>query len=320
MRHSELISNFIIEIAPSFDTSCDVNLNLVRATMTVVLSAPYLLLEALALSALHLSQTRFEQSDSYHMDATSLQIEALTSFDDQLGNINGDNCAAMLMFAGLLGIHSLAEAVMASKHDAESFLDRFVTYLNLHRGVQSVTSQAWSMLLKSNISPILQQATEHLELATSQEPQQANFVADELNRLLDNADLSAESCAACRDAVSRLKMVYQADHVGDQFTETERSSGLVWAWPSLLSRTYTDLLQRRQPEALIILCYFAVLLHRRRSMWCVNGAGRLLIESVTKSLGSYWRPWLNWPNEIIDTASASYQEKDHDPELSSTFL
>lgn len=305
MRHLELISNFMMEIAPSLDTSRDVNFNLMRTTMPVVLSAPYLLLEALALSALHLSQTRFEQSDSYHMDATSLQIEALTSFDDHLGNINSDNCAAMLMFAGLLGIHSLAEAVMASKHDAEGFLDRFVTYLNLHRGVQSVTSQAWVMLLESNISPMLQQATDHLKLAASKEPQQANFVAGELNRLLDNTDLSAESSAACRDAVSRLKMVYQADHVDNQFTEMEQhSSGLVWAWPSLLSGTYTDLLRRRQPEALVILCYFAVLLHRRRSMWCVDCAGRLLIESVTKALGSYWRPWLDWPNKIVEGASA----------------
>lgn len=116
--------------------------------------------------------------------------------------------------------------------------------------------------------------------------------------------MSAESKTACRDAASRLKMVYQADHLDDQFTETQQySSGLVWAWPALLSGTYTDLLQRRQPEALIILCYFAVLLHRRRSMWFVDCAGRLLIESVTKSLGSYWRPWLDWPNEVIESTS-----------------
>lgn len=294
----------MLEIAPSLDTSRAINVSLMRAMMPVVLSASYLLLEALALSALHLSQIRPGQSDSYHVDATSLQIEALTSFDDHLGIINNDNCEAMLMFASFLGIHSLAEAVMNSKHDADGFLDRFVTYLNLHRGVQTVTSQAWALLLQSNISPVLHQATDHLNLAASQEPERATFVTKELNRLLDNGDMSAESNAACRDAVSRLKMIYQADHLDDQSTETQQySSGLVWAWPSLLSGTYTDLLQRRQPEALVVLCYFAVLLHRRRSMWFVDCAGRLLIESVTKSLGSYWRPWLDWPNEVIESTS-----------------
>jgi hypothetical protein len=304
VRHLELLSNFMLEAAASLDTSRDVSVNLMRTIMPVVLSAPYLLLEALAISALHLSQFRPEQSDSYRMDATSLQIEALTSFDDHIGNINNGNCAAMLMFAGFLGIHSLADAVIASRNDADGFLDRFIIYLNLHRGVKMVTSQAWAMLLTSNISPVLQQASDHLKLAASQEPLQASFMADELNRLLDIADLCEESNAACRDAVSTLKMIYQADHVGNQSLEAQQHSpGLVWAWPSLLTGTYTDLLQRRQPEALIILCYFAVLLHRRRSMWCVDCAGRLLIESVTKSLGSYWRPWLDWPNEIIESNS-----------------
>jgi hypothetical protein len=142
VRHLELLSNFMLEAAASLDTSRDVSVNLMRTIMPVVLSAPYLLLEALAISALHLSQFRPEQSDSYRMDATSLQIEALTSFDDHIGNINNGNCAAMLMFAGFLGIHSLADAVIASRNDADGFLDRFIIYLNLHRGVKMVTSQA----------------------------------------------------------------------------------------------------------------------------------------------------------------------------------
>lgn len=294
----------MLEVVASLHVSHNIDVNLMRTVMPVVFSAPYLLMEGLALSALHLSQVRPEQSDSYRMDATSLQIEALTLFDDHLANIDSDNCAAMLIFAGFLGIHSLAEAVIVSKHDSNCFLDRFVTYLNLHRGVKTVTSQAWAMLLKTNISPVLQQASDHLKLAASQEPHEASFVADELNRLLDISDLSEESNAACRDAVSTLKMVYQSDNANDQSFEAQQHvSGLVWAWPSLLTGTYTNLLQRRQSEALIILCYFAVLLHRRRSMWCVDCAGRLLIESITKSLGSYWRPWLSWPNEIIECSS-----------------
>lgn len=294
----------MLEVVPSLESSRTVNRSLTQTAMSVALSAPYLLLEVLALSALHISQARPGHEDSYHADATSLQIEALTSFENHLGNINSDNCDAMLMFSSFLGIHSLAEAVMTSKHDADGFLDQFVVYLNLHRGVQTVMSQAGPLLMESNMSPVLQQASARLDLAASQEPQRAAIVADELARLLDDADMSAESNAACRKAVSCLKLIYQADHLDDQSTEPlQHSSALLWAWPALLSDTYTDLLQRRQPEALIILCYFAVLLHRRRSMWCVDCAGRLLIESITKSLGSYWRRWLDWPNEVVEGTS-----------------
>ncbi|KAJ4350567.1 hypothetical protein N0V95_004616 [Ascochyta clinopodiicola] len=304
IRHMELLSNFILETIPGLDMNDIVHLGLMRTVMPAVLSTPYLLLQALALSALHMSHTKPMQASSYHADATSLQIEALTLFDEHLGNINSENCDAMLMFASLLGTHSLAEAVMTSKSDADGFLDRFVTYLNLHRGVQTVISQAWALLLQSKISPVLHYASTQLDLAASHAPERAVLITEQLSRLLDDADMSAESDTACRDAVSRLKLMYQADYMEEQSVETQQQpSGLLSAWPVLLSGVYTDLLQKRQPEALIILCYYAVLLHQRRSMWFVGDAGRMLVASITKSLGSYWRHWLDWPNEVIGDIS-----------------
>ncbi|KAF9700299.1 hypothetical protein EKO04_001574 [Ascochyta lentis] len=294
----ELLSNFMLETIPGLDMNGIVDLGLMRTVMPAVLSAPYLLLQVLALSALHLCQTKPMQASSYHADATSLQIEALTSFDEHLGNINSENCDAMLMFASLLGTHSLAEAVMSSNNDADGFLDRFVTYLNLHRGVQTVVFQAWDLLLQSKISPVLHRASTQLDLAASHAPERAILVAEQLSRLLDDGDMSAESNTACRDAVSRLKLMYQADYMEEQSEETrQQPSGLLSTWPVLLSGVYTSLLQKRQPEALIILCYYAVLLHQRRRMWFVNSAGRMLVVSITKSLGTYWRHWLDWPNE-----------------------
>jgi hypothetical protein len=296
----ELLSNFMLETAPSLDTKSAIGLDLMRTMMPIVLSAPYLLLQVLALSALHVSHMKPLQADTYHAEATSLQIEALTSVDSYLRNINSSNCEAMLLFSSFLGIHALGEAVKMSKNDISGFLDRFVTYLNLHRGVKSVTSQAWAALLQSKISPVLREASGQLSIAAAQTPARAMLVTDHLHRLLDSADMSAENDTACRNAVSQLTLMYQADFLEDQASEVQRpSSGLIWAWPILLSNTYTDLLQRRQPEALVILCYYAVLLHQHGNMWFVGSAGHMLIESVTKALGSYWRHWLDWPNEVI---------------------
>jgi hypothetical protein len=277
-----------------------VDLELARIMTPTILSAPYLLLQVLALSALHLSHKKPEQADSYQAEATSLQIEALTSFDDYLGNINSSNCEAMLMFASLLGTHSLAEAVKASECDADGFLDNFVTYLNLHRGVQTVTSQAWALLMQSKMSPLLHRSSYRLDIAATQTTERADLITENLTHLLDGTDMNTESIEACRHAVSQLTLVYHAVHMEDAIEGVQQQpSGLIWAWPCLLSGTYTELLQKRRPEALIILCYYALLLHRRRNMWSVGNAGRMLIESVTKSLGSYWRHWLDLPNEII---------------------
>ncbi|KAH6633305.1 hypothetical protein C7974DRAFT_169172 [Boeremia exigua] len=306
--HLELLTNFILEVAPSLDNEPFFGIELMRNIMPVILSKQFLLLEVLALSALHLSRVRPGQADKYLAGATSMQIEALTLFDEQLGSVTVDNCAAMFLFAGLLGTHALGEAVMNVSSDADSFLDRFIRCLNLHRGTKMVASQAWPLLLQSNMSFMLHTASDQLKLAESHDPEEAVFVASELGRLLDSGDMSADSNTACRDAVAQLKLTYQADDSRTQFVETKRrSTDLIWSWPTLLSGGYTDLLQKRQPEALIILCYFAVLLHRRQNLWFVGGAGRMLIESVTRSLGSFWRHWLDWPNEAIGNGSTSFE-------------
>ncbi|KAF1352722.1 hypothetical protein EJ07DRAFT_168840 [Lizonia empirigonia] len=230
VRHMELLSNFMLETAPSLDMREAIDLSLIRTLMPAILSAPYLLLQVLALSALHLSQTTPAQADSYHADATALQVEALTTFDDYIGNINTGNCEAMLMFTSFLSTYSLGEAVMTSENDADGFLDRFVTYLNLHRGVQTVTSQAWAMLLQSKISLVLNHASDQLSLAASHAPERAVSVADHLSHLLDAGDLNAESNTACRDAVSRLKLMYQAEYLNEQSTDSQQpSSRLIWA-------------------------------------------------------------------------------------------
>jgi hypothetical protein len=59
------------------------------------------------------------------------------------------------------------------------------------------------------------------------------------------------------------------------------------------------LLSRRKPEALIILAHYAVLLHRRRRVWLVGNVGWILIQEISKFLGTFWKTWLDWPNEVI---------------------
>lgn len=81
------------------------------------------------------------------------------------------------------------------------------------------------MLLEPNISPVLHRASDPLNLAASCASQQAVFVTDGLNRLLDGGGgMSAERNTACRDAVSRLTLIYQADYLEDQCAETQRHS------------------------------------------------------------------------------------------------
>jgi hypothetical protein len=294
----ELFSHFILDTGPSVYEGGSIDHESFRAIMPAALSAPYAMYQMLALSALHLSHIRTAQARCYREEATFLQTEALNLFNDSLAEITPDNCVPMLLFSSLLSLHTLEEAVTASGTDAGGLLDRFVTYLDLHRGVRAVISESWQLLLHSNISSALSRAERALNAASLQSHEQATFIAARLHILLNDADMGPESEQACREAVESLQLVYQsASSIGE--TSPESDPGVVWAWPILLSGVFTKLLMKRRPEALIILCHYAVLLHRRRHIWLVRNAGQMLISEITRSLGTYWLDWLDWPNKVL---------------------
>lgn len=296
----ELFSHFIFNTAPSFYDGFPPNLDQLKAMMPATFSIPYVMYEILALSALHLSHTNPTQAAYHREEATALQTQALSLFKDSGAEVTAETCAPMLIFSNFLGLHTLAEAVTASRNDGIGFLDKFVTYLNLHRGVRVVTGQAWKLLAQSSISSFLDRAEHALNSAPSQSSQeQATIVAGRLNSLLDDADMSTNSEEACRDAVSRLQLIYQSELHSEQMSREEQPTGLIWAWPVTLSGIFTQLLMERRPEALIILSNYAVLLHRRRRIWFVGDAGRLLIEEMTRFLGTYWKEYLEWPNQML---------------------
>jgi len=298
MHHLELFSQFVLDTAPSiYDGSVD-NPTF-RAVMPVALSAPFVMYQMLALSALHLSHTRTAQASHYREEATFLQTEALSQFNGSWANkITTENCESTLVFSSLLSVHALGEAVTVSETDGGGFLSRFVVNLNLHQGVRTVVHESWQMLSQSNISSTFDRAERSLHTTSLQSQEQATFVADRLHSLLNDADLGPKSEQACREAVVNLQLVYQSESlIGEP--PPEKAPGLVWTWPIVLSGVFTDLLMKRSPEALVILCHYAVLLHRRRHIWLVRNAGQMLISEITRSLGTYWSGWLDWPNQML---------------------
>jgi len=298
----ELFSHFILDTGPSLDEGRTLTHENIRIMLSAAFSAPYLMYQILAFSALHLSCTTPAQAEYHREEATTLQTQALLLLNDTLVETTSDNCVPTLIFTSLLGLHALAEAASVRGTDGtDGVLDRFVTYLNLHRGVRAVTQRSWKVLSQSNLQSMLRCAERSLDPTMSQLQECETMVADHLNSLLNDADISADSEKACRDAVSSLQLIFQSESsAGDAPRDEQKPVGLVWAWPILTSGIFSDLLMKRRPEALIILCHYAVLLHRRRHIWLVGSMGRMLIETITGFLGTYWRHWLDWPIQMLE--------------------
>ncbi|KAI5776327.1 hypothetical protein EDC01DRAFT_636819 [Geopyxis carbonaria] len=291
MRHMELLNHFLLETCHSLQNGFH-NPASLKFIMASALGAPYLMNEILAIAALHLARLHPAQKPLYRGEAAVLQTQAINCFNAAVQADAGPaQCVPMFLFSSLLGIHVLADAVGGPDNSNDSFLDKFIVYLNVHRGVRTITNRSWEYLRQSDLEPLIRPAVETMDLAQAHVPDAAAVPeCTELWRLLEAAGEIKETC---HDAVQNLQQVFDSEH------HKKSAQGVVFAWPVLVSEGFTDLLLKRRPEALIILAHYAVLLHARRDVWVVGEAGRMLIESITAHLGTYWKHWLAWPNSVL---------------------
>jgi hypothetical protein len=270
-------------------------------SLAITISTPYLINQILALAALHLSYLRPGEAQKYAEEAAVFQADSLSSLNSATVEVNKDNCIPMLFFSALLGIYTLADAVITSDGDNCEFLDKYITYLDVHRGVHAVVAPFWSHLRQTELSPFLETALEQHSQASYNE---VDEVCTRLQRLLESADMSATSLRACQDAVQNLvRILGLITHA--QASEQPATADTIYSWPILLSSVFTGLLAKRNPEALIILAHYAVVLHERRDVWVVGNSGRWLIKAITTHLGSYWKDWLAWPNNALLHANSN---------------
>ncbi|KAK9358715.1 hypothetical protein V1504DRAFT_441919 [Lipomyces starkeyi] len=281
MNHLELLLQFLTE---TFKFS-GIDQNGAEITFQVTikygLSAPCLMHEILALAA-----STFKHS-------ALLQTRALSLFNRAKTDITADNCVPMFLCSSFLGVHVLCDTLTFRDNNFNVFLDRFVSYLHLHRGVRAITNRSWHFLRETELKPILEAAE-----SIPQTKEGIGRECDGLQLLIRSADLSPSVVNVCQQAIVHLQWVFDG-----QGTLPEGNPNVIFAWPVLVSAEYADLLMQRTPEALIILAYYAVLLYYRREIWVFGDAGKFLIESITRHLGTYWEKWLAWPNSVLVAAS-----------------
>jgi hypothetical protein len=293
MLHLELLHNMVNvnksfhRDSPQFRQAFDTSINLALRT-------PFLMHELLAVSALQLSTSRPSQKEVYTEEAANLQVQALTIFNNLPTEYNITNPVPVFLFSSLLGIHVLFDTLLFRPEDFGLFIDRFVGYLRLHRGVITMSSGSFSMLQNSEFAPLLGGN----RWQDNQPPPSRNECA-QLKTLMKSADLGPTSIKACLDAIERLQQLFNRYHLQlatqDSDIEGEDSSELIFAWPITISAEFTQLLLQRKPEALAVLAHYAVLLCWKKDNWVVRDGGAWLIGCIARYLGASWEKWLDLP-------------------------
>lgn len=263
--------------------------------LKVALQEPYLMHELLAFSAQHLAHLHPEKSAYYLHQAMSLQTRAISLFNAAWNGVNESNCVAVLLFASCLGHQLLAETLRRREDSLDAFLTHYLQCIGMHRGVYAIAKGAWPLLMESELEPVLSVS----QGFTSQTPMGSN--CDVLRDLMDNNEALTEiEKEGCHMALHYLQVGFDAA-LGN--VEMVNRHQMIHSWPMLVSLEFTSLLQRKQPEVLVILAYYAVLLHYGRSLWQSGDASVYLLNLVTDYLGAGWQKWLEFPRQEISRLS-----------------
>ncbi|KAF2226573.1 hypothetical protein BDZ85DRAFT_256390 [Elsinoe ampelina] len=78
---------------------------------------------------------------------------------------------------------------------------------------------------------------------------------------------------------------------------------LLITWPTLWDQTLTNMLIKKRrngspaPDSfvLVMLSYYAVMLHMMSGFWWINGLARVVMSQVEAMLDEQWRPFIAKP-------------------------
>ncbi|KAG8361450.1 hypothetical protein FVEN_g710 [Fusarium venenatum] len=279
-------------LAPESDDRGPINIS--KAIVESAETVPYLVIEALAISSAHLSTTQTDPAErmKYFQAAEELQTQALSLFNQSQVQVTKENCVPIFLFSSLLGMHALFNV---SNAGPSQFIAKFVQYLQVHRGVRIVVSDSWHIILNSGTI----QHADLLNTLTLDQPKTSGPIdqSDILVGLLSDSrsTIGEFIFSIYMSAAQLLQQVYQ----GHRSLPPHVRPSVIIIWPLKVSPEYIELVDQRQPIALIILAYWALLLHYEGEFWVFKKSGHVLIKSVSEHVGPYWDKWLAPLKDII---------------------
>ncbi|KFZ08717.1 hypothetical protein V502_09196 [Pseudogymnoascus sp. VKM F-4520 (FW-2644)] len=293
-NHMELLMHLLLE-KETFSLGIKVgdHSSNISFALKLALKSPYLLHQLLAFSARHLAFLNPERSASYLHQAVTLQTRAVSLFNSAWTEVGQSNCVEVLLFSSILGHHLLTDTL--AKRDEGGlvpFIAHYIQCVEVHRGIYTIARTVWPMLMNSELEPILSLTAGF----TSRLPKGSH--CQQIRELVDSSgELGEEAKKAYEVAINYLQVGFDAV-LADEETHGVRHQ-MIFSWTLLVPPELTDLFAAKRPEVLVLLAYYAVLLHYGRNMWQVGDSGAYILGIIVDYLGPEWDHWLKYPQEMV---------------------
>ncbi|ATZ50032.1 hypothetical protein BCIN_05g04220 [Botrytis cinerea B05.10] len=267
---------------------------------------PFLMHEILALAALQLSHARPLKAAYYHEASTAHLTTALQLFQDTVSNLTAENFQAhfafttmMFTFAWTSQDSNLPNHLFFGPECAESgSAFPHSQWVKLYRGSNFILKNTWESLSRGPFKVVLDPWIDfQQDYIPPLDPADDVHVSSLSNAWssTSSCDLPLEQRQHLDHALNMLKRVYGLLRAPN----APSPLSAVMSWFSSISDEVEAMLGRKVKEALLLVAYYCVCVHRVSHVSWMSGKGKNLLQTTLNVLGPGWEEWTAWPIEVV---------------------
>ncbi|KAF7160786.1 hypothetical protein CNMCM5623_006380 [Aspergillus felis] len=260
---------------------------------------PSILHLILALSALHLAHQQPAMRGQYLKQADDHFTFGVRSVTTVLSSLNADNCQYIYISAVLICLIYFGHGPRAGEFLVFSETGQ-AEWLVLMRGVKSIVESRRAEVFSGVLAPdaLEGEAQVDSELAEELERHKEQIRVVQVLMRAETGDPAIKEMydSALYSLQDIFEEVYRMRAAGKQGVNLMH---LVIGWLYRLSEEFVEWLEVKDPLALAVLAYWAILLKYMQSSWLMTGWDEHVLAGIQASLPEEHRRWIEWPVECI---------------------
>jgi hypothetical protein len=306
---SEILDHYFHSFYKTFMTNDQTERIWLDVVPDLAYNIPFLLQGILACTALHMAYINPTKLHMYTIRACAHQDAAIPHFRYAIEHPDEKNCDAIVAFAYILLIYSLAtdtknsknyllivEDADASSNEAEPMLPQWVHFIRagctmlcdvweaIENGPASALATTWEDNISEQEATVRSEDLPYLNYFKSLVPDDGSWPEEVIQIYLTAATALAESFL-CFGRAKEKSHIHLWNILG--------------VWPLHVEVAFFSLISERHPGALILLAYYCIILKDMENCWYFEGRPAKLLSSIAEVLDTRWRPCIQEPIEIV---------------------
>ena len=272
----------------------------VNIALKTVTTTPFVLDQLLAVAAAHLShQCPQSQVNPLRQQAAELQTRALASYTNISKGITDEmqHCMERLLFISLLSLQVHHDHFQYHTTTFLTFIDRFARSVEFYHGILLTSPRQYGYIAtQSDLAPCL--ATTRNARALMVKGNECDILHQQLLEQNKDPTLTAEDRATIAETIENLQASFD---MGRAIADVPNSQHPAASFSTLAPKGYVTMLRNCRPEALVMMSWHGVLLHRAKTFWVYLDSGEWIIRAVADFLGNKFSDCLRFPLRVVDT-------------------